>query len=164
MIALFISLGGVAAADTGLLPFSLANNAGQTGLSVDSSGQTWIHATGSNTARLILSADGYNTADTLISEIGSSPVASISSGGELESYNYYVYPDTPRLSVRDTNDNFIGGITGSGAIVTSSHAAPWAQDMRDGSAWIWYDQTPVTGGLMVSEKDSAGNVRTIRVG
>lgn len=140
------------------------NYQGKTAVTIDSDGMIWSHATGADKPRLFLSANGYEGEDVFQTAIGSSVVSAISPGGEIESYNYYVNPDEPRFSVRDRDDNLVGGIDGGGKLITLAHAAPDPRDLQNGEARIWFDQTPTTGGLRVTAKFSDGSVRTMSLG
>lgn len=137
---------------------------GKVSATIDSTGQFWSHATGSDTPRLLLSANGYEGSDVMQTLIGSSAVSAISAGGEIESYNYYVNGDNIRFSVRDAQDNLQGGIDASGRFVTLAHTAPDPRDMESGEARLWFNPTPFSGGMMVTTKDSGGVVRTVKLG
>src|SRR6266496_1122416 len=135
---------------------------GTTAFTVSEDGQIWSHATGVDDPRLVLSSNGYDGdyGDVMQTLIGSSPVSAISAGGEIESYNYYVNGDSPRLSVRNLDDSLAGGIDGAGRFTTLAHNAPDPVDMANGEARVWYD---TNSGLQVTMKDSSGNVSKINL-
>jgi hypothetical protein len=140
------------------------NYLGQNLFNVSADGQikSW-YTSADQSPRLVLASAGYSGADSMIVEVGSSPVASITAGGEFESYNYYFCCDDPRFSVRDHDDKIVGGIASGGALITAQHVPPYSASVANGEARIWFDPTPGTGGLRVTARDSDGNLTTTAI-
>lgn len=97
--------------------------------------------------------------------------------GDGEILGYDIDTGTPRISVqaaanpqnvievRDSGTNrLVAGVANGGALITAQNVAPNPAYMANGEARVWFDPTPVTGGLMVTEKDSAGTVKTVKLG
>lgn len=135
-------------------------------LDVAGDGQVWVRDTGTHRPRLVLSTDGYDGADVMSVITGGSPVATVSSSGEWESWGEYAWPDAMRFSTYNSydEDSFSGGLDRSGRYVTLAHTAPDPRNMRNGEAREWFDPTPGTGGMMSTMKFSDGSVKTVKIG
>lgn len=91
-------------------------------------------------------------------------------GSNLAAFNYtgaqvLTIANNGELLVKDGDSGrTVGGISSVGGLITAENYPPDGGVLAKGEARLWFDKTPVTGGLSVTYKDSAGTVRTVRLG